>query len=118
VRESCACLDGLGVASAERTHSVHQVPSRGAPGLTKRTKRVQQGLIVRIEPVAQQMEDSDRGAGIHLKPHDGTYSAPLQHCSELVLSRHGVVVGEGRPFCPDRGDRVGDICGRMVSIAQ
>jgi hypothetical protein len=98
-------------AAAKQAGSAEPVAGRRSPGLAEYAQRLEQGFIVLIEPVTQQMHHSGGGAGIYLQADHRIDSPFFEHGPELGLPGEGVVVGEGSPDCPHPGDRVGDIRG-------
>jgi hypothetical protein len=64
------------------------------------------------------MQDPDRGTGIHLKTRDVLNAAFIEHGSELMQPRNAVVVCQRGPLDSHCGNRVSDIGGRVVAIAQ
>ena len=81
-------------------------------------ERVQKRLVLRVQTIAQKVDDPDRRTRVHLEAYERVYAAILKDRSELVLSGKAVVIGEGGPFSSGRSDGMGHIGGGVVSIAE
>lgn len=86
--------------------------------MTQSVKHVQQGVIVRIETVRQQVQQSVRCLHIHFHTGHDAHPALLKLRAEDVLATDGVMVRQRRPTDSRRGRPVRHLHGPEISVAQ
>lgn len=103
--------------STQGAEPLEQMAGRRSPRLSHGTQYGQQGRVIQIDAVGEQVKRSERRAGVDLDAWDVANAVLCHSRSEFILSTHRVVVGQGGPGDADVGEPPRHVRRRVIAVA-